>query len=278
MPDKATAHRAWGACACLVCVLAVLAVPTRASAIQRAAESVNSGGAGATSASYRAHDSIAQHAIGPLGEGASLRIHDGFWLGLPGINVPVEGIVYAVLADDGRVVLRWTVGSLADVTGFNVYRATDENGPYARVNSEPLPPSSPGSFEDATVWPETTFWYEVRAVLGDGAEEVVTGSPASVTIAGMLAMRLYPPRPNPSAGPMTVRFDVPDQSAHVRVDVYNVRGQRVTTLLDETLGRGRHERAWSGWDDAGRPVAVGVYFVRLEVNGRTDDEKVLVLR
>ncbi len=260
------------------CAVIVLVFATRAAAVERAVESVNSGGCASTSASFRAHDSVGQGAIGPLGQSATLRIYDGFWLGLPGINVPVEGVVFAVLADDGRAVLRWTVGSLSEVAGFNVYRATDERGEYSRLNQEPIAAQSPGSYEDATLWPETTFWYEVRALHADGAEEVVTGSPASVTTPGTLVLKLYPPSPNPSSGSCAIQFDVPDHSGPVRFALYNIRGQRVCTLLDGPVERGRQERAWDGTDSAGRTVAAGIYFARLEVDGRSQDQKVLVLR
>jgi len=260
------------------CALAVLLLATSAPAVQRAVESVNSGGAAATSASYRAHDSIGQHAIGPLGQGSTLRIYDGFWLGLPGINVPVEGVVFAVLTDGGAALLRWTVGSLAEVVGFNVYRATDEHGEYARVNGEQLPAASPGSYEDPTLWPGTTFWYEVRALHADGTEEAVAGSPASVTTPGVLTLALYPPSPNPGAGARTLQFDVPDHAGPVRLVLYNIRGQRVRTLVDGPVERGRQQCVWDGMDDAGRTVATGIYFARLDVDGRTDDQKVLVLR
>jgi hypothetical protein len=260
------------------CALAVLLLSPAVSAVERAAESVNSGGLPATSVSYKAHDSVAQGAIGPLGQGATIRIYDGFWLGLPGINVPVEGAMSAALSDAGAAVLRWTVGSLADVTGFNVYRATEEDGPYARLNNALLAVQSPASFEDTTIWPETTFWYEVRALLVDGTEDVITGSPASVTTAGSLVLRLYPPRPNPGTGSRTFLLDIPDHAGPVRLAVYNVSGQCVRTVLDGAVERGRYECVWDGMDASGRAIATGVYFVRLEVDGRTDDQKIMVLR
>jgi len=257
---------------------AAVLLAAAAAAIERAAESVNSGGAPSASVSYRAHDSVGQHAIGPLGQSATLRIHDGFWLGLPGINVPVEGIVYAALTDQGVVAVRWTVASLADVVGFNVYRSPEEPCDYSLLTPEPLPPSSPGLYEDATTWPGTTFWYEVRALLADGTEETVTGSPASVATTGTLLLALYAPRPNPSAGPTTLRFDVPQHSGPVSVVIYNILGRRVRSLVSGPLERGRHERTWDGLDDAGHPVAAGVYFGRLAVGGSHDDEKLLIVR
>jgi hypothetical protein len=260
------------------CALAVLLLAASAAAVQRAVESVNSGGLAATSASYRAHDSIGQHAIGPLGQGATLRIYDGFWLGLPGINVPVEGIVLASLTEEGTAIIRWTVGSLAEVVGFNVYRATDEHGEYVRTNDAPLPVASPGSYEDATVWPGTTFWYEVRALHADGAEEAVAGSPTSVTTPGVLTLALYPPRPNPGAGSRALQFDVPDHTGPMHLALYNIRGQRVRTLVDGPVDRGRQQCIWDGTDDSGAIVATGIYFARLEVDGRAKVEKVVVLR
>jgi len=265
-------------CRPVMVVVALVLLAAVAHAAQRAAESVNSGGAAAASASYRAHDSIGQHAIGPMGQGATLRIHDGFWLGLPGVNVPVEGTVFASLTECGTALLRWTIGSLAGVVGINVYRANAEHGDYARLNAASLPVESPGSYEDATLWPGSTFWYEVRAVHADGAEEAVAGSPTFVTTPGVLVLRLYPAMPNPGAGARTLRFDVPEHEGTVLLAVYNIRGQLVRSLVDGPLERGRHERVWDGADGRGAGVAAGVYFARLEVEGRSLTEKALVVR
>jgi hypothetical protein len=269
-------ERYGGAFFVLVCTVLLVAPP--ATAVKRAVESVNCGGAASTSASYRAHDTIAQCPIGPVGEGGGLRIYDGFWLCLPGINVPVEGAVIAALTDAGMPVVRWTVGSLGGIDGFNVYRATAEEGPFALLNEELIAPSSPGSFEDGSAWPQTTFWYEVRAVFPDGTEDVVAGSPARVTTEGRLTLALYPLRPNPTSGSSSVSFDIPDHSGSVRLALYNVRGQLVRTVVDGPVERGRHERSWDGTDDRGEQVASGVYFARLMVDGRSSNQKVMVLR
>jgi len=272
-------RRPQGVLVLLVCLTAaLLALSSPALAVKRGTESVNCGGAASQSASYKAHDTIGQCPIGPVGEGGGMRIYDGFWLTLPSINVPVQGAVFAVLSDTGTPLVRWTVGSLAGLTGFNVYRAIDEEGPFQLVNETVLAPESPGSFEDTTTWPQTTFWYEVRAVFANGTEDIVYGSPAEVRTGGRLALRLFPLRPNPTSGSTSVSFDIPDHSGSVSLVIYNVRGQRVRTVVDGPVERGRHERSWNGSDDRGAPVASGVYFARLLVDGRADDQKVMVLR
>jgi hypothetical protein len=186
--------------------------------------------------------------------------------------------VFAALTESGTPVVRWTVGSLAGIAGFDVYRAIDEEGPFIKLNDGPVPAESPGSFEDTTTWPETTFWYEVRVLFADGTEDVIYGSPAEIRTGGRLALALYPLRPNPTSGLTTVSFDIPDHSGPVHLVIYNVRGQRVCTVVEGTVDRGRHERTWGGNDDQGGTVASGVYFARLSVDGRSDDQKVMVLR
>lgn len=259
--------------------LAVVAVALPAAAYKRGAEVVSGGGAPAVSTSFKAHDTVAQGPIGPVAEGGGMRGYDGFWLGLPNINVPVEGSFYGSLTEDGTAMLRWTVGSLSGILELNVYRSTSEEGPFVRINDEPLELAASGTYEDATVWPQTTFWYELRTIMGDGVtEDVVAGSPAMVRTDGKLVLYLYPASPNPFADLTCVRFDIPNHVSAVDLTIYNVRGQVVRRLIDEPLERGRYERNWDGKDDSDTPVAAGVYFARLVVDDRSEKQKMMLLR
>jgi len=133
-------------------------------------------------------------------------------------------------------------------------------------------------YEDTAVWPETTFWYEIRAVMGDGHEEVVTGSPTKVTTGGRLNAALYAPSPNPTAGSTSIRFDVPTHVGPVKLMVYNVKGQLVRAIVNGESERGRHVSIWDGTNTQGQRVPSGVYFVRLSVGGETKTNKMMVLR
>jgi uncharacterized delta-60 repeat protein len=75
--------------------------------------------------------------------------------------------------------------------------------------------------------------------------------------------------PNPMRSNTTVKFGLPKES-RVRVEVYNIAGQRVKTLADGKLGAGYHQVTWKGQSDNGQKVAAGVYLVRMvtpEFNG-----------
>jgi len=83
--------------------------------------------------------------------------------------------------------------------------------------------------------------------------------------------------PNPFNPGTSVSFSL-KQAGRAQLVVYNVRGQRVRKLLSESLPSGEHTVAWNGRDDAGHPVASGVYLVRLQAAGRSVTRKIMVLK
>ena len=193
-------------------------------------------------------------------------------------TTPVIGSFFAVLTDAGEVLLRWTLDPGVVAEAINVYRAMGRYGTFTRINPEPLAPVSPGVYVDGTVWPGTSFWYELRAAFPGGGEMELAGSPAYVTTGGSLPTVLYPPHPNPSFGEARIEFDVPDHDETVDLAVYNVRGQLVTTLVRASLEPGPHGVDWDGADSRGSPVSGGVYFVRLRVGAEQRLRKVLMVR
>jgi len=68
--------------------------------------------------------------------------------------------------------------------------------------------------------------------------------------------------PNPFNPTTTILFDVPEKT-HVKLDVYNVLGQKVTTLVDEEKAPASYSVPWDGQSDGGNQVASGIYFYRL---------------
>ena len=83
--------------------------------------------------------------------------------------------------------------------------------------------------------------------------------------------------PNPFDAETSVRWDL-SRATRVRVDVFDVAGRRVTTLLDSQRPSGLGEVRWHGRDDRGRAVAAGVYFVRVSALGQTQTRRAVVLR
>jgi len=85
------------------------------------------------------------------------------------------------------------------------------------------------------------------------------------------------PVPNPF-NPAT-RIELVVRAARdVRVDVYDVQGHHVVALARGQRAPGRYPLLWSGIDDAGRRVASGVYWVRLQANGVEQTRRVVLAK
>ena len=68
--------------------------------------------------------------------------------------------------------------------------------------------------------------------------------------------------PNPFNPKTRIRFELP-QEGGVRLEVYDLVGRRVRTLLRGVFPEGSHEVVWDGRSDAGTQLASGVYYCRL---------------
>ena len=73
---------------------------------------------------------------------------------------------------------------------------------------------------------------------------------------------LHPAYPNPFNPSTTISFDLPKREA-VKLTVFDITGRVVRTLLDKQLAAGTHHVTWDGKNEAGHPVASGVYLFRL---------------
>ncbi len=74
------------------------------------------------------------------------------------------------------------------------------------------------------------------------------------------------PVPNPFNPRTEISFSLATPGA-ARLAIFNLRGQRIVTLVDEFLNAGDHQFSWLGTDDRGQPVASGVYFAQLNHAG-----------
>ena len=83
--------------------------------------------------------------------------------------------------------------------------------------------------------------------------------------------------PNPFNPSTTIRYAVPEV-AHVRLDILDVLGRRVATLVDETQNPGHHQVVWAGLNEGGRTVALGVYFLRLQAGDAVLTQRMLLMK
>ncbi|MBT5057837.1 MAG: T9SS type A sorting domain-containing protein [Gemmatimonadetes bacterium] len=129
------------------------------------------------------------------------------------------------------------------------------------------------SREDDPSWVVSTTTDERgRYQLQLGVITAVLGAPTAVPAQPGLEQNY----PNPFNPTTVIPFDL-SAAGPVRLDIYNVLGQPVRSLVDGILPAAHHEVVWDGLDARGHGVAAGVYIYRLQAPGVSRTRKMLLL-
>lgn len=87
--------------------------------------------------------------------------------------------------------------------------------------------------------------------------------------------------PNPFNPTTTIKFNL-ENKAKINLGIYNIKGQKVKTLIDEERKAGLHQISWNGLDDNGNSVSSGVYYTILDIHEEgidyTSVKKVILLK
>jgi hypothetical protein len=83
--------------------------------------------------------------------------------------------------------------------------------------------------------------------------------------------------PNPFNPSTTIMFDLP-RAEHVKLDIFNIKGELVTTIVDQYMSAGRKEVSWTSTGSDGRAVSSGVYCYRLVSGDFVQTRKMVLLK
>ena len=83
--------------------------------------------------------------------------------------------------------------------------------------------------------------------------------------------------PNPFNPVTTIAYDIPE-IANVRIDMYNILGQKVRTLVNGTHQPGMYHVRWNGTNDFGNPVSSGMYFYRISSEEFISVKKLVLMK
>ncbi len=83
--------------------------------------------------------------------------------------------------------------------------------------------------------------------------------------------------PNPFNPETTISYSIA-QDDFVLIEVFNIRGQKVITLVRENLKKGAHNVVWNGLDKSGNQVNSGLYLYRMKVGNQTRTKKMTLIK
>jgi hypothetical protein len=111
--------------------------------------------------------------------------------------------------------------------------------------------------------------------LADGDIESPSGTPDTAQLPGVT--RLIGAQPNPFTGRTDIRFSL-SQAQEVSVQIFDINGRLVRTLIEGSLPAGEHTVPWDGRGSGGHKVSAGVYFYSFQADGRQESRKLFMAR
>ncbi len=83
--------------------------------------------------------------------------------------------------------------------------------------------------------------------------------------------------PNPFNPSTTISFSLKEKGP-LTLEIYNILGQKVTTLVNGVMDKGTHNVVWNGKDSKGRSVASGIFFYRMKSGAYTSTKKMIMMK
>ncbi len=105
----------------------------------------------------------------------------------------------------------------------------------------------------------------------DAGDEIITGN--------IEFLRNYP---NPFNPETTISFQFSNeqnqQNEQTKLEIYNIKGQKIKQLISKQLPAGQHSVVWNGTDNSGKPITSGIYFYRIKSANSVKMNKMILLR
>jgi len=181
---------------------------------------------------------------------------------------------------DRNITFTWSLDTEIEIDGLRLYITEDieDWGVAIALDAD----AEEYTVEEALDF-ETTYYWRVIAYneVGDSeydvfsftTEEDVSEGEETVLIVTGLSGNF----PNPFNPETTIRFGMAE-AGNVNISIYNIRGQRVNTLVNGHLDRGNHSITWNGTSDDGRSLSSGVYFYLMRTDNYTESRRMILLK
>ncbi len=185
------------------------------------------------------------------------------------LPAPIE---LTATVDNQNVEINWSApADSRGILAYNVYKDDELIG------------TSDATAYNVEALPEGTYLFNV-AVVYTGDHEGEWSEDLEVEIEPVANEDMVAPvtalmgnYPNPFNPHTTIKFSI-KESSHVKIDIYNAKGQYIRTLLDENLNAGTQSVTWDGKDKGGQSVGTGVFLYRMTTPSFSETRKMLLMK
>ncbi|MBD3375438.1 PKD domain-containing protein [candidate division KSB1 bacterium] len=197
------------------------------------------------------------------------------------VLIPIELSYFCTFVVQQGVKIEWVTQTESENSGFDILRAREPQGPYQMINEKRIDGAGNSSTEqryafiDKSADPGKLYYYKLLAYSFEG--KISEHGPISAEIKNPDRYELGQNYPNPFNMHTSIPFKLSD-AGRVQLKIYNLQGQTVRALVNQTMSAGSYVMPWDGRDDLQRIVPGGVYLYKLTVNGMTMTRKLNLVK
>ncbi len=144
------------------------------------------------------------------------------------------------------------------------------------------------TFYNDTSWillPNNVYQFAITSVHTNGIESLPAFSQLIVKTSAGTQPEICPVNitglggnyPNPFNPETTISYSL-KENTDVIIEVFNLKGQKVRTLVNENKNRGHYTVLWNGKDDIGKAVSSGIYYYRMKTINLEETRKMILVK
>jgi len=196
--------------------------------------------------------------------------------------IPVELSYFDGISRNNSIELFWETATEVNNEGFYVEKRNKGEESWNSIGFIKGAGNSKSvhhySYTDKNVQPNVTYQYRLRQVDKDGSLSCESLSKViTLVFEGQAELTLEQNVPNPVSNHTSITYTLPNES-NVRLEVVDVFGNVVKTLVNNNTSAGRNTVEWNALDSKNRPVPSGSYIVRLVAGNDVRTIKMTVVR
>ncbi|PKN78305.1 MAG: hypothetical protein CVU48_08660 [Candidatus Cloacimonetes bacterium HGW-Cloacimonetes-1] len=208
------------------------------------------------------------------------------------LPVTLSSFTAIAAANFNSTILNWTVESETNHMGYDILRGDDDDLSQAvRVNSSIITDGIQNGtqvsyrYNDSDLLSGYVYYYWLASVSLNS--EIEYYGPISVSLMATpegdtpsinpRVTALKTAYPNPFNPTVNISYDLA-KTELVQIHIFNVKGQKVCTLLNETKAPGQSRVSWNGKNESGSDSPSGVYFIRMTAGEYYSTQKIMLMK
>ena len=198
----------------------------------------------------------------------------------------------AVVTSENFVNIAWMAETETNHSGYNILRNEVKDLENAiKINAQLIDQGTAVGtqisyfYTDFEVYTNQVYYYWLESVALDGTNQfygpltVIIGDPTQEPVPPSIPMvtKLYNAFPNPFNPNTNIRYSL-KEAGKVKIEIYNMKGQKIKSYNQEHASPGYYQVSWDGRDENGKNVASGIYLYRLTTANYTSAKKMVLAK